>query len=121
MYDIKKGLTFCLKGLPIVDVLNDQEINTVAHETHREYEFYIGPLSYVPEKDMIFLHIPEMNHRDAEGRPFYPEQEQWINSALAEFKIRAKDYWWSHWKFESEIEAEKFIHLLLDLNATEKT
>lgn len=116
---LKKGIRLYLKHLPAESVIQKKKENTDCEDTGKVYEFYIGPLAHVPEKDMIFLHIPEMTHRDAEGRPKFKEQEKWINTILKEKNINAEDYWWSHWKFISGDEAEKFVNFLMSLNAYE--
>ncbi len=84
------------------------------------YEFYIGPLHYVPPYDMtsLYLHIPEMTHRDAEGRPRFPEQEAWVNGMLARHGIDADGIWWSHWRFATPEGAASFERVLLESGAS---
>lgn len=84
------------------------------------YEFYIGGLHYVPPYDSknLYLHITEMTHRDAEGRPRFPEQEAWIRRVLAERKIDAEGIWWSHWRFATPEDAASFERVLLENGAS---
>ncbi len=83
------------------------------------YDFYIGHLGYlIPEgKQTIYLHIPELPARDAEGRPKYPEQADWINQVLTGQHINAKNIWWSHWRFDTTHDAIDFEQYLQTLGA----
>lgn len=79
------------------------------------YNFSIG---HFPEgKQEIYLHIPEIPARDAEGRPKYPEQEVWIDKILATQPISAKNTWWSLWQFASMDDAIAFEKLLWEFGA----
>jgi len=101
--------TWLLRGLPG---------NLGAEDT--VYTFYIGHLDYIiPEgKQAIYLTLPEIPNRDAEGRPKYPEQETWVNKVLADHQIQARDIWWSHWQFSSLDDAIAFEELLEKYGAT---
>jgi hypothetical protein len=79
------------------------------------YDFYIG--IFPEEKQEIYLHIPEIPARDAEGRPKYPEQEGWIEKILAAQHINAKYIWWSLWQFASRDDAISFEKLLWKFGA----
>lgn len=118
--DLKKGIRLYLKALPVLNKESEISDSVGGEDSGKKYEFYIGPLDHVPEKDKIYLHITEMTHRDAEGRPVYKEQEKWINTVLKLKRIKAVDYWWSHWQFDSEKHAENFIQVLIKFNACEK-
>ncbi len=62
----------------------------LAGAADKSYNFYLGSRHYMPpwdEKD-LYLHITEMVHRDAEGRPAHPEQAQWINQKIPISSIR---------------------------------
>jgi hypothetical protein len=85
--------------------------------SERLYTFDLGHLDYVVDRQAVYLHIPEIGCRDAEGRPRYPEQESWIVEVLAERRIRAKEIWWSHWQFETPQDADAFERLLWDSGA----
>lgn len=118
--NFNKGIILYLKGLPLLYGKSEEFDSIGGDNSATEYRFWFGFCNHVPEKDKIFLRIPEIFHRDAEGRPLYPEQEKWINTFLKVNKIDAEDYWFSHWKFESEDDAEKFVRLLKNLNAYEQ-
>jgi hypothetical protein len=98
-----------LKGLP-----------DISETSQKIYVFEIGHLDYIyPEgKQEIYLHIPEIPARDAEGRPQYPEQEVWINTILATQHINAKEIWWSHWQFASIGDAMAFEKYLQEIGAS---
>jgi len=98
-----------IKGLP-----------DVSETSERIYVFEIGHLDYIPPegKQEIYLHIPEISARDAEGRPQYPEQEIWINKTFATQHIYAKDVWWSHWQFASNGDAMAFERYLQKIGAS---
>lgn len=81
------------------------------------YEFYIGPCTYI-SSDGLYLHIPEIGARDAEGRPQHPEQAAWIDALVGSGSARAKSVWWSHWEFASEADARAFERLLESVGAT---
>lgn len=76
--DLKKGIRLYLKALPVLNKESEISDSVGGEDSGKKYEFYIGPLDHVPEKDKIYLHITEITHRDAEGRPVYKEQEKWI-------------------------------------------
>jgi hypothetical protein len=81
--------------------------------TEKIYSFFIGHLDYILGGEQeIYLHIPEIAARDAEGSPEYPEQERWIEQVFETQRIKAREVWWSHWQFLSEDDAiafEKFL------------
>lgn len=110
MSDWKSTLphSWLLKGLPD----HPKTVETI-------YTFYIGHLHYIiPEgKQEIYLRIPEIPARDAEGQPQYPEQTSWINQVLATQQIRARDIGWSHWQFASKDDAFAFEKLLWKFGA----
>jgi len=120
MTDFKKGINLYLKDLPDLNKISENKDNPGGEATNKEYRFFLGFIDHVPEKDKVYLRIPEMTHRDAEGRPLFPEQEQWIRTVLKLKKIKAKDEWFSHWQFDSLEQAENFVQLLLDNHAFEK-
>ena len=82
------------------------------HVHSQTYTFTIGPLDYLGKPGDVYLHIPEMPARGAEGRPKYPEQAQWVRDMLAEHRIAAKEVWWSHWLFADTGEAQRFAKVL---------
>ncbi|MFZ5880113.1 MAG: hypothetical protein ACOY0R_12145 [Chloroflexota bacterium] len=84
------------------------------------YVFHIGHVDYIiPEgQQEVYLHIPEIPARDAEGRPLHPEQAEWIERILAGQRIHARDIWWSHWQFASAEDAQAFERHLQALGAT---
>ncbi|KAA3647206.1 MAG: hypothetical protein DWQ07_06815 [Chloroflexi bacterium] len=91
---------------------------TVGEKSYTQsYSFTIGPLDYVGKSGDIFLHIPELPARGAEGRPEYPEQAQWIRDVLAKHAIQAKEIWWSHWHFPDVEEASRFEEILREAGA----
>ena len=85
----------------------------------RTYYFYLGslPENHPNDDRTIELRIPEMPHRDAEGRPRYPEQAAWIREVLQENKINAQEIWWSQWQFKTPKDAERFENMLKNLGA----
>jgi hypothetical protein len=90
-------------------------LSDVPETLENVYNFCIG---LFPEKEQEFyLHIPEIQARDAEGRPKYPEQEVWINKIFATQTINAKYIWWSLWQFASMDDAIAFEKLLWKFGA----
>ena len=67
----------------------------------KDYTFDLGHLDFAVEREAIYLHVPEMSPRDAEGRCLYPEQENWINGLVINEQIEAKQIWFSQWQFAS--------------------
>ena len=120
MTDFKNGINLYLYTLPDLKKSSDFYDNPGGEDSGKEYRFFFGYIEHVPEKDMVYLRIPEMTPRDAEGRPLYPEQEQWIRTALKIKGIKANEEWFSHWKFHSIKQALKFIQVLIDYHAFEK-
>ncbi|MCG2741780.1 MAG: hypothetical protein L6300_16305 [Syntrophaceae bacterium] len=86
---------------------------------HQVYTFNITRLDYFVGEDRqaIYLHIPEIGCRDAEGLPRYPEQEAWVKTVLAERQIRAKYVSLSTWQFDTQDDAIAFEKLLWEFGA----
>lgn len=100
--------TWYIKGLP-----------GSMNKAQQTYRFEIGPLAYLPPYDerTIYLHIPEIPNRDAEGRPRHPEQAAWIREILQNREIKAKEVWPSHWRFSTPQEAKLFEDILKEFGA----
>ena len=79
----------------------------------KEYTFWFGYPSYMPGNTKIILHIPEQPHRDANGRPLYPEQAHWIDNIVRRERLKVTAVWSAHWRFERENVLNRFIQLLL--------
>jgi hypothetical protein len=84
----------------------------------KDYTFDIGPLDFAVDRDAFYLHIPEMAHRDAEGRSLYPEQEEWINHLMIERHLGAKQIWFSQWQFAGLEYAVAFEKILWSFGAS---
>jgi hypothetical protein len=84
----------------------------------KDYTFDIGPLDFAVDQDAFYLHIPEIAHRDAEGRSLYPEQEEWINHLITERRLGAKQIWFSQWQFAGLEHAVTFEKILWGFGAS---
>ncbi|WP_420644482.1 hypothetical protein [Candidatus Leptofilum sp.] len=78
----------------------------------QEYTFWFGNPAYMPGNSKTILHIPEQPHRDANGRPRYPEQAHWIDNVIRDEQLKVTAVWSSHWRFENEAALHNFLQLL---------
>ena len=98
-----------LNGLPLP---NDGRLHP-----ERSYTFWFGYPNYMPKNSKIILHIPEQPHRDANGRPLYPEQAQWIDALIREEKLAVTAVWPSHWRFDKPEAYSRFVKHLEKIKA----
>ncbi|WP_420627981.1 hypothetical protein [Candidatus Leptofilum sp.] len=101
---MKLPKTVTMRGLPQAD----------GRRLHpeQEYTFWFGYPAHLPGNSKIILRIPEQPHRDANGRPRYPEQAQWIDNVIQQERLNITAVWSSHWRFENEAALHHFLRLL---------
>jgi hypothetical protein len=78
----------------------------------QEYVFAFGHPEYIPDNKHLVLHITEHGNRDAEGRPKFPEQEEWIQDLIKSEGLNLYECWYSHWLIKDDVSYKKIIDAL---------